>query len=246
MNNREFGLLILFFLFLPFRPAPERHKMNLMNQTDDFTLLREKMVTRQLEARGITDRSVLHAFRTVERHRFVLPEYQMLAYSDQPLPIKEDQTISQPYVVAFMTEQLDLKKKDKVLEVGTGSGYQAAILAQLCDTVYTIEIFKTLVQDAKELFRDLGYHNIYVKQGDGYLGWPEHAPFDAIIVTCSPTRIPDPLVAQLAEGGRLIIPVGRKFAQNLVLIRKKKGRLTQQKVLPVRFVPMINEDGKSY
>jgi protein-L-isoaspartate(D-aspartate) O-methyltransferase len=246
MNYYQFILLMLLSLFLSFQSAPEKVKKNPINQTQDYTHLREKMVTRQLEARGITNRRVLHAFRTVERHRFVLPEYQMLAYSDQPLPIKENQTISQPYVVAFMTEQLDLKQENKVLEVGTGSGYQAAILAQLCDTVYTIEIFETLVEDAKDLFRDLGYHNIYVKQGDGYQGWPEHAPFDAIIVTCSPTQVPKPLVAQLAEGGRFIIPVGRKFAQSLVLIRKQKGRLTQEKVLPVRFVPMINEDGQSY
>ncbi|MBN1821394.1 MAG: protein-L-isoaspartate(D-aspartate) O-methyltransferase [Prolixibacteraceae bacterium] len=215
-------------------------------QKEKFQIQKEKMIQQQLKSRGISDRKVLDAFLEVERHKFVLPEYREQAYGDFPLMIKEGQTISQPYVVAFMTEQLALEKDDKVLEIGTGSGYQAAILAQLCDSVFTVEIFETLANDAKTLFQELGYNNIFVKHGDGYLGWPEHAPYDAIIVTCSPKHIPEPLKEQLAERGKMIIPVGTGFAQNLVLLEKKKGKIRQRNVLPVRFVPMINEQGKSY
>ena len=215
-------------------------------QTDHFFSLRKRMIDVQLKLRGISDQKVLDAFLKVERHQFVLPEYQSQAYGDFPLMIREGQTISQPFVVAFMTEQLNLQKNDKVLEIGTGSGYQAAILAQLCDSVYTVEIFETLFRDAQKIFQNLGYHNIIVKHGDGYQGWPEHAPFDAIIVTCSPTRIPEPLKEQLAEGGKMIIPVGSGFGQNLILLEKKSGKIRQRNVLPVRFVPMINKKGDNY
>lgn len=213
---------------------------------DNFNGQREQMVRIQIEARGIHDKKVLDAFRTVERHKFVLPQYIGYAYHDSPLPIIENQTISQPYIVAFMTDVLDLKTNDKVLEIGTGSGYQAAILAQMCDTVYTIEIFEKLGKKAKALFMDLGYNNIYSKIGDGYKGWPEHAPFDAIIVTCSPTHVPQPLKEQLAEGGKMIIPVGKYPYQNLVLLKKKKGKIREEKVLSVRFVPMLDQEGKKY
>ncbi len=190
---------------------------------------------------------VLKAFRKVERHRFVLPEYLSKAYSDQPLLIGEGQTISQPYIVAYMTEALNLKPTDKVLEIGTGSGYQAAILAQICDTVFTIEIFEKLGEKAKSIFRELGYNNIVCKTGDGYLGWLEHAPFNAIIVTCSPTHIPKPLQEQLAECGRMIIPVGKNgYTQQLILLEKHNGKIKQKSVLPVRFVPMIDEKGEKY
>jgi protein-L-isoaspartate(D-aspartate) O-methyltransferase len=175
-----------------------------------------------------------------------LPETISRAYEDYPLPIEEGQTISQPYIVAFMTEALDLRTTDKVLEIGTGSGYQAAILAEICDSVFTIEIFEKLGKKAKNLFAELGYKNISCKIDDGYKGWPEHAHFDAIIVTCSPTKIPEPLKEQLAEGGRMIIPVGDSPYQNLVLLRKKNGKIKQEKVLPVRFVPMIDEKGRKY
>ena len=215
-------------------------------QEDNFSGLREQMVRTQIEARGIDDEKVLDAFRDVERHRFVLPRYISMAYRDSPLPIEEGQTISQPYIVALMTEMLNLEKDDKVLEVGTGSGYQAAILAQIVDSVYTIEIFEKLGKKASQLFDQLGYDNIYTKIGDGYKGWPEHAPFDAIIVTAAPEKIPEPLKRQLAEGGRMIIPVGGDAAQELVLLRMKKGKIKQQSVLPVRFVPMISEDGEKY
>ncbi len=215
-------------------------------QENDFEYRRAQMVKTQIEARGISDPGVLKALRKVERHHFVMPEDISRAYNDYPLPIEEGQTISQPYIVAFMTETLNLKPSDKVLEIGTGSGYQAAILAEICDSVFTIEIFPTLTKKAQEIFNELGYKNILCKTGDGYLGWPEHAPFDAIIVTCAPSKIPVPLKNQLAEGGRMIIPVGEFHGQSLVLLEKKKGKLREEKVLPVRFVPMINEKGKEY
>jgi protein-L-isoaspartate(D-aspartate) O-methyltransferase len=216
------------------------------SQNQSFSELRERMVNTQIEARGISNPKILEAFNTVERHRFVLPEYVSKAYNDYPLPIDEGQTISQPYIVAFMTQSLNLKPNDKVLEIGTGSGYQAAILAQLCDSVFTIEIFPKLGEKAIGLFSDLGYNNIYCKVGDGYKGWPEEAPFDAIIVTCSPTHVPQPLKDQLADGGRMIIPVGSYPSQSLVLLEKRKGKFRESKVLPVRFVPMLDEEGRKY
>ncbi|MBN2481131.1 MAG: protein-L-isoaspartate(D-aspartate) O-methyltransferase [Bacteroidales bacterium] len=213
---------------------------------DIFKTRREQMVRQQIEARGIRDERVLDAMRKVERHLFMPSELASRAYGDFPLPIGYDQTISQPYIVAFMTEALDLEPADKVLEVGTGSGYQAAILAEICDTVYTIEIVPELAARAESLLKVLHYDNVLVRTGDGYQGWPEHSPFDAIIVTCSPTHVPEPLVAQLAEGGKMIIPVGEQFNQSLVLMEKRKGRLSQTSVLAVRFVPMVDENQKEY
>jgi len=204
------------------------------------------MVKTQIQSRGITDKNVIDAFLKVERHKFVLKEYLSMAYNDSPLPIDEGQTISQPYVVAFMTEALRLKPSDKVLEIGTGSGYQAAILAEICQMVYTVEIFDSLGEKAKQLFSELGYNNIKCKIGDGYKGWPQFAPYDAIIVTCSPTHIPKPLKEQLAESGKMIIPVGKYPYQNLVLLEKRKGKIRETKVLPVRFVPMISDEGETY
>jgi protein-L-isoaspartate(D-aspartate) O-methyltransferase len=204
------------------------------------------MVKTQIESRGITDKKVLEAFIKVERHKFVLPQYIPYAYNDSPLPIDEGQTISQPYIVAFMTDVLDLGKEDKVLEIGTGSGYQAAILAEICDSVFTIEIFEKLGKKAGTLFSQLGYENIFCRIGDGYQGWPEQAPFDAIIVTCAPEKVPNPLKEQLAEGGRMIIPVGSDPVQYLVLLKKKNGKIREQSILPVRFVPMLKPDGKVY
>lgn len=207
---------------------------------------RAAMVREQLISRGIKDEKVLGAMLKVERHRFVPPAYQNEAYEDYPLPVGEGQTISQPYIVAFMTEALELKKEDKVLEIGTGSGYQAAILAEICDSVFTIEIFQSLALSAMKTLDELGYSNVFVKIGDGYKGWAEHAPYDAIIVTCAPADIPEMLEKQLAEGGRMIIPVGGDYAQNLILLEKKSGKLQKRTVLPVRFVPMINENGVKY
>lgn len=203
----------------------------------EFARLRERMVTTQLEARGIKDKRVLKVMREVPRHKFVLPQYHSQAYEDHPLPIGEGQTISQPYIVALMTECLQLKGREKVLEIGTGSGYQAAILAELCKEVYTIEILEPLAKRAEQTLKNLGYQNIRVKCGDGYLGWPEHAPFDGIIVTCAPEKVPPPLVEQLKKGGRLVIPVGTYF-QNLKVIEKKRFRIMTHNILPVRFVPM--------
>ncbi|HPB00719.1 MAG TPA: protein-L-isoaspartate(D-aspartate) O-methyltransferase [Candidatus Marinimicrobia bacterium] len=208
-------------------------------QYPDYYQLRQKMVNEQIIARGVRAESVIKAMQKVERHLFVPEQYRNFAYSDRPLPIGEGQTISQPYIVALMTELLDLKKSDKVLEIGTGSGYQAAILAEICDSVYTIEIIPSLGKQAQALLRELGYHNIHCKIGDGYLGWPEHAPYDGIIVTCAPSKIPQPLKEQLAEGGRMVIPVGATYTQELVLVTKTKGKLIQKSVIPVRFVPML-------
>lgn len=206
----------------------------------DFKAMREQMVESQIKARGIKDPRVLSAMLKVERHLFVPKEYQSLAYNDQPLPIGEGQTISQPYIVALMTELLELKGEEKVLEVGTGSGYQAAILAELAKEVYTIEIIETLANSAKKLLTELGYKNIFVKTGDGYLGWPEASPFDAIIVTCAPDHIPKPLLDQLKEGGRLVIPVGT-YSQELKKITKHHGLFETKDILPVIFVPMTGE-----
>jgi protein-L-isoaspartate(D-aspartate) O-methyltransferase len=212
----------------------------------DLRAQREMMVAQQIQARGITDSDVLDAMRKVERHLFVPPQQASQAYGDHPLPIGHGQTISQPYIVAFMTEALDVKRDTKVLEIGTGSGYQAAILGELCDSVFTIEIVKPLGDKSKSILNSLGYRNVYVKTGDGYKGWPEYAPFDAIIVTCSPSHVPQPLIEQLAEGGKMIIPVGKTYSQELVLLVKSKGKLKQQAVLPVRFVPMVDERNREY
>jgi protein-L-isoaspartate(D-aspartate) O-methyltransferase len=215
-------------------------------EEDDYTVERRKMVEYQIKGRGIRNLQVLDAMMQVPRHKFVLNSYRSRAYIDSPLPIGEGQTISQPYIVAFMTEILELEKSHKVLEIGTGSGYQAAVLAELCDSVYTIEIFESLGNKASKLFDELNYNNIKVKIGDGYKGWKEHAPFDRIIVTCAPTHIPEPLQEQLREGGRMIIPTGEFYAQNLILLTKRNGKLVRESVLPVRFVPMIDEEGKKY
>ncbi len=206
--------------------------------------LRLEMVEQQLIDRGISSRPVLDAFRKVERHRFVPDEYVDLAYTDQPLPIGWDQTISQPYIVALMTELLALKPTDKALEIGTGSGYQAAILSELIDSVFSIEIVDTLAKLAVSRLDSLNLKNVHIRSGDGYRGWPEHAPFDAIIVTCAPEDIPRPLVEQLAEGGRMVIPVGTK-SQELLLLTKRDGQMARQSVTAVRFVPMTGEASES-
>lgn len=215
-------------------------------RAQDYQKLRETMVHDQLIRHDIKSKTVLDAMRTVERHRFVPMSEIMYAYSDTPLPIGYGQTISQPYIVAFMTEALDLKPKDKVLEIGTGSGYQAAILSKLCKEVYTIEIVPQLGKQADSLFQVLNISNVTVRIGDGYQGWVETAPFDAIIVTCSPDHIPKPLQDQLREGGRMIIPIGDRYVQELVLATKVKGKLKIKSKLPVLFVPMRDKKGVRY
>ena len=201
---------------------------------------RQEMVERQLRARDITDPRVLWAMGKVPRHRFVRPSLVGEAYTDRPLPIDEGQTISQPYIVALMTQLLELAGPERVLEVGTGSGYQAAVLAELVRQVFTIEILPGLAAGAAARLRGLGYTNVEVTAGDGYQGWPEHAPFDGILVTAGATHIPSPLVAQLKEGGRLVIPVdaGPGY-QQLLVGKKERGTLSTRAVAPVRFVPLI-------
>jgi len=207
----------------------------------NFAAQRQRMVERQLKARDIKDERVLAAMTKVPREEFVPADERGEAYEDGPLPIGHGQTISQPYIVAFMTEQLRLKPSDRVLEIGTGSGYQAAILAELVSEIYSVEIVEPLARAAEATLQRLGYKNVHVKIGDGYKGWPEKAPFDAIIVTCAPDKVPQPLTDQLKDGGRMVIPVGERFAQELYLLEKKNGQLKESVTLPVRFVPMLRE-----
>jgi len=205
------------------------------------------MVEETIRARGITDEAVLHVMETVPRHEFVPPKYRDQAYADHPLPIGYGQTISQPYIVALMTDLLDLKRDDKVLEIGTGSGYQAAVLSMLVDHVYSIEIIPELARSAKERLQRLGYTNVIATQGDGYFGWEEHAPYDAIIVTAAPDHIPQPLVNQLKLGGRLVIPVGPPGAYQTLwqIIKEENGELTAHNMGGVIFVPLVGGPHKS-
>jgi len=206
--------------------------------------LRTRMVERQIAARGITDARVLGALRSVPRHRFAPDHDPALAYTDRPLPIGHGQTISQPYIVARMTALVRPDSTDRVLEIGTGSGYQAAVLASLADSVYTLEIIPDLAATATERLRRLGYHNVVVRTGDGFKGWPARAPFDAIVVTAAPETIPPPLLDQLADGGRMIVPVGPSGGtQTLTLVTKTDGAITRQALAPVRFVPFLRPDG---
>ena len=204
---------------------------------EGFTRMRERMVADQMAARDIKDPRVLAAMRKVPRHLFVPADQQRLAYEDHPLPIGKDQTISQPYIVAYMSQALDLKPTDKVLEIGTGSGYQAAVLGELAAQVYTIEIVEELADRSKRTLASAGYANVHVRHGDGYAGWPEQAPFDAIMVTAAPDHVPQPLIDQLAPGGRMIIPVGDYF-QELRLIQRTEKGVVERSSLPVRFVPL--------
>lgn len=225
-------VLILVFLFsYPFL------------QTDKHATARKRMINDQIIARGISDKATIDAMRDVQRHLFVPKDQEDRAYEDRPLGIGHGQTISQPYIVAYMTEILHLKKEHKVLEIGTGSGYQAAVLSKIVDEVYTIEIIKPLGQAAKELLQNEGFSNVEVKIADGYFGWKEHAPFDAIIVTAAAEHIPPPLIEQLKEGGRMIIPVGSPYySQSLILVTKKNGKAKSRNMLPVRFVPFTRSE----
>jgi protein-L-isoaspartate(D-aspartate) O-methyltransferase len=213
--------------------------------SSEFAAERQNMVEQQLRPRGIRDDRVLAAMAKVPREEFVAENVRGRSYADSALPIGHDQTISQPYIVAFMTEQLRPKPTDRVLEVGTGSGYQAAVLAELVKDVYTIDIVEPLAKEASARLARLGYNNVHVKVGDGYQGWSEVAPFDAIIVTCAPDKVPQPLIQQLKDGGRMIVPVGTTMMdQQLYLLEKKNGELAQTAILPVRFVPMVGEAAK--
>ncbi len=207
---------------------------------DSWIALRSRMVREQLERRGINNPRVLKTMRKVPRERFVLEEYQMQAYDDGALPIGYGQTISQPYIVAFMTEALELSGTERVLEIGTGSGYQAAVLAELVNEVFSIELIEPLSTRAAKVLEELGYKNIRLKVGNGYQGWDEFAPYDAIIVTAAPPDIPETLVNQLKPGGRMILPVGTGF-QDLILVKKTPQGIQKESLLPVRFVPMVDE-----
>ena len=225
------ALLIILFFFCG--------KPKLKSNQDEYARLRERMVKEQIEARGVYDQRVLAAMRKVPRHLFVPEALRNSAYGDFPLPIGEGQTISQPYIVARMTELLQLKGDERVLEIGTGSGYQAAILSLLAKEVYTIEIVEGLAKSAENRLKDLGYSNVTVRFGDGYLGWTEAAPFDAIIITCAPPYLPDSLVRQLKDNGRIVAPMGEEMETQILTVFQKKGsQLVKTEYEPVRFVPM--------
>lgn len=213
-----------------------------VNGQDNYAAKRANMVKRQLESRDITDKATIAAMGKVLRHEFVPYNIRSMAYNDRPLPIGEGQTISQPYMVAFMTQDLKLKPHHRVLEIGTGSGYQAAVLAEIVDSVYTIEIVEKLGLSARSRLKRLGYDNVVVKIGDGYHGWPEKAPFDAVIVTAGAEKIPQPLLDQLAEGGRMSIPVGpSNSVRVLILATKKKDKIKKTNRMLVRFVPFTRK-----
>lgn len=235
-NKYCFYLFLTIFLFVAaFSAHPE----------DTYEKKRKFMIEHDIQGRGIKDRRVLEVMGKLPRHLFVEEQLRSRAYGDYPLPIGEGQTISQPYVVALMTEALKLKPSDRVLEIGTGSGYQAAVLAAIVSQVYTIEIKKVLAQQAEERLARIGYRNVRVKYGDGYFGWEEYAPFDAIIITASANHIPPPLIKQLKENGRLIIPLGSTiYYQSLTLATKKKGEMELEQLGSVAFVPMTGEAQK--
>jgi protein-L-isoaspartate(D-aspartate) O-methyltransferase len=239
-------LAALLALAAPGAAGAQREQEMEQEDREGFADARERMVREQIEARGISDPRVLAAFRKVPRHELVPPAERASAYQDRPLPIGHGQTISQPYVVAVMTAVLDLEGGERVLEVGTGSGYQAAVLAELASEVYTIEIVEPLAERARRDLERLGYRNVHVRHGDGYRGWPEHAPFDAIVVTAAPDHVPPPLIEQLAEGGRMVIPVGHG-AQDLLRITKDAAGVREERLIGVRFVPMTGEaqDGEA-
>lgn len=209
----------------------------------DFENARERMVENQLITRGIHDARVLRAMRKVPRERFIPEEMRDSAYGDHPLPIGHDQTISQPYIVAHMTEALELTGEKKVLEIGTGSGYQAAVLAEIVREVYTVERIAALSERARSILQDLGYENIFFKVHNGTHGWPEHAPYDAILVTAAAPEVPEPFLKQMKEGGRMVIPVGDRFSQNLIRITKSDDRTVREDLGRVRFVSLLGEHG---
>lgn len=236
MVNLVVRALWLALLFIPLFAAAEMAQADSLEQ---YKMKREAMVHHQIENRGVKDHRVLEAMRSVPRHKFT-PESEIIsAYEDHPLPIGYGQTISQPFIVAYMCELAELEQTDRVLEVGTGSAYHAAVIAQLVDSVYSIEIISELATRARKVIAELGYKNINIRHADGYFGWEEEAPFDAIIVTAAAEHIPPPLIRQLAEGGRMVIPVGHPFfTQKLILAEKRNGKMYARDIIPVRFVPL--------
>lgn len=241
----SYRLVLLYFSLLIFSSSCNARRDEIqsktMGQPEDWKKKAEIMVESQIVARGVTNTRVLESMRNTPRHLFVPENMTYAAYNDSPLPIGYNQTISQPYIVALMTELLELKGDEKILEIGTGSGYQAAVLSPLVDTCYSIEVVKELAALAGNRLAGLNYNNVVVRWGDGYEGWEEHAPFDAIIITAAPDEIPEKLVDQLVVGGRMVLPVGRGF-QYLVLITKTARGIRSQNIIPVRFVPMIHPD----
>ena len=236
--------LLLLFLSSCALPQQAQHnslsEIQLEQNNNSFSEKRQQMVSEQIKRRGITNQRVLEAMSKVPRHYFVPPHLAHLAYIDSPLPINHGQTISQPYIVAYMTDIADIKSEDKVLEIGTGSGYQAAILGELAQEVYTIEIIPELGEKARKTLKKLGYDNIHLRIGDGYKGWPEQAPYNRILVTAAPEDIPPVLIEQLALKGKMVIPIGKYF-QQIVIITKTNDGIIKQKTIPVRFVPMITD-----
>ena len=224
----------------PRGPQGARTQPDAAGAAEEYKRERDRMVDGQIRARGIKDAAVLRAMRKVPRHMFVPEQLRRHAYADRPLPIGLEQTISQPAIVAYMTEAAQVSKEDKVLEIGTGSGYQAAVLAELAREVYTIEIIPELAEGARRVLAELGYKNVHLRTGNGYLGWPEQAPFDAIVVTAAPDEIPQALVDQLAVGGRMVIPVGTAY-QEMVIVERTSEGVTKKKTIPVRFVPMTGK-----
>ena len=230
------------FIFMNVFIACDKKTEKILQETDDFDEKLISMVEDQIAGRGISDGYVLEAMQSIRRHMFVPSENIEQAYNDHPLPIGHGQTISQPYIVAIMTETAVVRPGDKVLEIGTGSGYQAAVLAEITENVYTIEILEELVDFASKNLNDAGYDNVRIKHGDGYYGWEEHAPFDVIIVTCAANHIPAPLISQLKDGGRLVIPLGDPtYYQTLTLITKNGEDITVDHLISVAFVPMTGE-----
>ncbi len=246
-------VIIISCIFYSFRPFINRGDVAIANGKEakstkgDYAQQRKHMVEQQIVSRGVKNKKVLDAMNSVPRHLFVPEEYRRGSYFDQPLPIGSGQTISQPYIVALMTEMLDVDNDDIVLEIGTGSGYQAAVLSTIVKELYTIEIIEELGLQASERLKNLGYDNVKVKISDGGLGWPEKAPFDVIIVTAAAPKIPEPLIKQLKPGGRMVIPVDNNFySQDLLIVEKDEaGNIETEKTIPVRFVPLVEGEKAS-
>ena len=236
-DNLFIHLVIILFVFLPSTQA-QNNRVKIF--PSDWKAAAQEMVLTQIIGRGVKDARVLTVLAQTARHKFVPSEMVPYAYKDRPLPIGEDQTISQPYIVALMTELLDLSGTEKVLEIGTGSGYQAAVLSPLVADVYTIEIVKTLALRAQKILEELGMKNVYVRWGDGYKGWPDEAPFDRIIVTAAPDEVPSALIDQLRAGGKLVIPVGKYWQELKVITKVSRSQIDEQSIIPVRFVPMVH------
>ncbi len=241
INHATWLLVSVLLLPLPGCGPPSNSEQSAAQQVSDeeYTKQRRQLVE-QLRSEGIENKEVLDALLKVPRHRFVPPSYRHLAYRNHPLPIGQDQTISQPFIVGYMTEAAEIASGEKVLEIGTGSGYQAAVLAELAKEVYTIEIIPELAERSRALLGEMGYKNLHVKTGNGYEGWVEHAPFDAIVVTAAPDQVPKALVEQLAVRGKMVIPVGTSYQQMLIITRTESG-VVERRTIPVAFVPMTGK-----